>query len=88
MIFATTALCEVALAKKVVLEDFESYEVGQELPMWGRYNTPSSSRAVVELDPANSKNKVLHVYLSEWNTYFPITLPEEFAGTAWHATQD
>ena len=88
MILATTAVCEVALAKKVVLEDFESYEVGQELQMWNRYGLQHSSRCVVELDPANSNNKVLHVYLNDWNTYFPITLPEELAGTAWHATQD
>lgn len=50
--------------------------------MWNYYGDASASRAVVEADPANANNKVLHVYLNEWNSYVQFTLPESLAGSA------
>ena len=75
-------------ARKVVLEDFENYSLGQELTMWNRYGQSHTSRCVVEQDPANASNKVLHVYLNDWSTLFPVTLPADLAGDKWHDTQD
>ena len=88
MFLLSGALCQQALAKKYVLEDFEKYDLGQELTMVDRWGNPHTSRCVVEQDPANANNKVLHVYLNNWNTYFEVTLPEELAGNAWKATED
>ena len=88
MLFLSSTLCIPVEAKKVVLEDFENYQLGQELSMVNRWGQNHNSRCVVEKDPVNANNKVLHIYLNDWNTYFPITLPDEFAGEAWKASQD
>ena len=88
MLILAGTLAHEAEAKKVVLEDFENYQLGQELSMVNRWGQNHNSRCVVEKDPANANNKVLHIYLNDWNTYFPITLPDEFAGEAWKASQD
>ena len=68
ILFLSTTLCIPAEAKKVVLEDFENYQLGQELSMVNRWGQNHNSRCVVEKDPANANNKVLHIYLNDWNT--------------------
>lgn len=69
-------------AQETVLCDFENCNIGDEWPMWNFFGGAPTSKAVVEADPKNAKNKVLHVYLKEWNSYPEFTLPEELAGTA------
>ena len=88
MLLLSTAFAQSAMARKVVLEDFEKYEVGQELTMVNRWGQGHNSRCVVEKDPANANNKVLHVYLNDWNTYFPVIIPDDLAGNAWKDSQD
>lgn len=81
-----TAMASQGVWAQIVLEDFEKYEVGQQLTMWNRYGEAITSKCVVELDPKNSSNKVLHVTLKDWNTYYQFALPAELAGTAFDAT--
>ena len=88
MLILAGTLAQNAEAKKVVLEDFENYQLGQELTMVNRWGQEHNSRCVVEKDPVNTNNKVLHVYLNNWNTYFEVTLPEDLAGEAWKSTED
>ena len=88
MVVLMASAVQALQARKVVLEDFESYEIGQELTMWNRWGLNHTSRCVVEADPANANNKVLHVYLNDWNTYVALTLPSDLAGTLWHETKD
>lgn len=61
--------------------DFESYEIGQAFKVWNNFGDSSATTAVVETDPKNSKNKVLHITNKSWNDHVEFELPAEFAGT-------
>lgn len=76
------ALSTSAFAQGLVLCDFENYNIGDTYPMWNLFGGTPVSKAVVEADPKNAKNKVLHVYLKEWNSYPSFTLPSDLAGKA------
>lgn len=80
--------CVGVSAQGLTLCDFENYEIGHEIKMWNFYGDTPTSKAIVEADPTNSKNKVLHVYLNEWNSYVPFTLPDELAGEKLIAEKD
>lgn len=71
-----------ATAQPTVLLDFEECEIGQEFPLWNFYGSAITSRAVVSADPVNADNKVLHITLSDWNTFMVTKLPDEIAGEA------
>lgn len=88
-LIALLALAAAPLAAQTpVFEDFESYAIGTEWPMYNYYGDSFTSYAKVEADPKNASNKVLHVYLSDWNTYPQFTLPESLAGTELLAQKD
>ena len=74
------------LAAPFTVCDFESYEIGHSFPVWNLYGGKSETTAVVEADPANAANKVLHITLKSWNDYIEFTLPDELAGA--HLTAD
>lgn len=75
-------VCLGANAQGLVLCDFENYNIGDSYPMWNFFGGQPVSKAVVEADPKNGGNKVLHVYLKEWNSYPSFTLPDDLAGKA------
>ena len=60
--------------------DFEDYEVGTSFKIWNNFGESSNTTAVVETDPKNSDNKVLHITNRSWNDHVEFELPEEFAG--------
>lgn len=68
-------------ATNIVLEDFENYEVGHTFTVWNNFGDPSSTTAVVEADPQNANNKVLHITNRGWNDHVELELPENLAGT-------
>lgn len=61
--------------------DFEDFEIGQTLKVWNNFGDPTTTTAVVEKDPKNANNKVLHVSNHNWNDHIEFELPAEFAGT-------
>lgn len=71
----------IANAADYVVCDFEDCEIGQKFTIWNNYGGSSTTTAVVEVDPKNSKNKVLHVTNHSWNDHVEFTLPEKYAGT-------
>lgn len=77
-----------AKAAPVILDDFESYEVGTELTMFNYWGGTPAGKAVVEKDPANANNKVLHITISNWGNFARFTLPEELAGSSLLANKD
>ena len=73
------ACAQTATAKTVW--DFEDCAIGQKFKMWNLFGSEAvTSAAVVEADPQNPNNKVLHVIVKEWNTFVEFTLPDELAG--------
>lgn len=81
-LFLSSILFSAITAQAVVVEDFESYEVGQTLQLWNVWGNTPSGTGKVELDPANSKNKVLHVKVNGWGTFYGAKLPADLQGTA------
>ncbi len=71
----------IAVGAPLTLCDFEGYEVGTKFPIWNFYNESSQSTAIVEADPANPANKVLHITLKGWNDYIEFTLPDNLSGS-------
>lgn len=69
------------LAAPLTVCDFENYEIGHAFPVWNFYGGNSETTAIVEADPANPTNKVLHITLKSWNDYIEFNLPQEFAGS-------
>ena len=68
-------------ANAKIVWDFEDCKIGQTFKMWNAFGSEAAtSSAVVEADPKNPNNKVLHVIVKEWNTFVEFTLPEELAG--------
>ncbi len=60
--------------------DFEDCEIGQTFKVWNNFGDSSTTTAVVEADPKNAKNKVLHITNRSWNDHVEFELPAEFAG--------
>ena len=73
------ALAE-ASAGDIVLCDFEANAIGDAYNMKNLYSPTTTSTAVVEADPANPQNKVLHVKNTEWNTFVEYALPDGVTG--------
>lgn len=82
--------CSSLWARHIVVADFENYNIGDRIEMFSLYNDvdPSKSYAVVEKDPTNPNNKVLHVVIGQWNTYVPFMLPEELCGATFNDQED
>ncbi|MDE6393777.1 MAG: hypothetical protein K2K77_00410, partial [Duncaniella sp.] len=70
----------VMSASSYTLCDFESYELGQTLKVWNNFGGTSETSAVVEADPLNANNKVLHITNKSWNDHIEFLLPTEYAG--------
>lgn len=70
-----------AQAQPTVLEDFESYAVGTEYPLWNVWGGTPAGKGVIAKDPANANNKVLHITISGWGNFAKFTLPDELAGS-------
>lgn len=77
-----------AMAAPYVVCDFEQYAVGDTVPMWNSWGNAHTSVAVVEADPLDAGNKVLHVTLSSWDTYPEFPLPDALSGAALTAQYD
>lgn len=60
--------------------DFENFEIGQTFKIWNNFGDSSATTAVVEADPKNSNNKVLHITNRGWNDHVEFELPTELAG--------
>lgn len=79
----TMAVCFLSMAyaqaDELLLCDFESYEPGTALTMRNLYGETTST-AVVEADPQNPDNKVLHVKNTSWNTFVEFVLPDGLNG--------
>ena len=76
MLLACAAILGQARADNITVCDFEQNEIGQAFNMKDIYNTTTTSTAVVEADPANEGNKVLHVKNTSWNTFIEFELPD------------
>ena len=80
IMIAALAMSSITAHAKVVY-DFEDFEIGHTFTLWNVYGgVPDGSSAVVETDPANPSNKVLHVIIKGWNTFVELTLPDDLAG--------
>ena len=65
MLLLLSVLCQMK-ANATKVWDFEDCEIGQEFKMWNLFGSEAStSSAVVEADPKNPNNKVLHVKVRE-----------------------
>lgn len=67
-------------ATNYLVSDFEDCEIGQTFKVWNNFGDSSTTTAVVEADPKNSDNKVLHITNHGWNDHVEFELPAEFAG--------
>lgn len=76
MVLAATTV----FATDYLVCDFEGCEIGQTFKVWNNFGDSSSTTAVVEADPKNSSNKVLHITNRSWNDHVEFELPAEFAG--------
>lgn len=76
------AVCSLQAANAVVLEDFESYNVGDKVTLWNFWGNAPAGTGVIAIDPANANNKVLHVTISGWGNFAQVTLPAELQGKA------
>ena len=80
LLLACAAILGQARADNITVCDFEQNEIGQAFNMKDIYNTTTTSTAVVEADPANEGNKVLHVKNTSWNTFIEFELPDGVDG--------
>lgn len=78
MLFAIMA---TASAKPLTVANFDADPIGTKYTMWGFYGGDGGATAVVEADPANSSNHVLHIKISSWNTFVELQVPSEYAGS-------
>ena len=82
MAIATVALsASEVLATDYLVCDFEDCEIGQTFKVWNNFGDVNTTSAVVEADPKNPNNKVLHITNRGWNDHVEFELPAEFAGT-------
>lgn len=81
LLFVVITASALSTKAQNVVWDFEDYNIGDTFKMWNLFGSEAStSSAVVEADPKNPNNKVLHVIVKEWNTFVEFTLPESLAG--------
>ena len=77
-----TSLLSVADSNAGKVYDFEDCQIGQKFDMWNEWGyNPDGASAIVEADPANPANKVLHVIVKSWGTFPEFILPDELAGS-------
>lgn len=80
----TLAICSTTSIGQAQTFDFEDCEIGQKFTMWnvdtGNITDNSEATAEVVADPQNPNNKVLHVIVKRWGTFFTLDLPKELAG--------
>ena len=76
LVCAILAVQTVFASPRVVC-DFENYAIGEQVNLWNFYGGTSSVKGTVVADPANAKNKVLHLVVKEWNTYAEFALPQD-----------
>lgn len=83
-ISATLCFAFATTAAEAQVYDFEDCEIGQKFAMWnidtGNVTDDSQATAVVEADPLNANNKVLHITVKRWGTLATLTLPANLAG--------
>lgn len=69
LLLSLCAFSASASVEERMLQDFESYQVGEAVDMWNIYNSDiSTSSAIVAADPKDASNKVLHIKSRSWNT--------------------
>lgn len=68
-------------ATDYLVSDFEDCTIGQTFTVWNSFGGSQPTTAVVEADPKNPANKVLHITNKGWNDHVEFQLPAEFAGT-------
>ena len=68
---------QTVFASPRVVCDFENYAIGEQVNLWNFYGGTSSVKGTIVADPANAKNKVLHLVVKEWNTYAEFALPQD-----------
>ena len=76
LVCAILAVQTVFASPRVVC-DFENYAIGEQVNLWNFYGGTSSVKGTIVADPANAKNKVLHLVVKEWNTYAEFALPQD-----------
>ncbi len=62
--------------------DFEDYPLGTTWTLWQSNGIAFTSTAIVERDPANNNNKVLHIKLKDWGCHPEFSLPTTLTGKA------
>lgn len=78
-----TSCVSAVMATDFLVEDFDSYPIGHPFPIWNNFGDSSqATTAIVETDPLDASNKVLHVVNRGWNDHVEFKLPSEFAGQA------
>lgn len=78
LITLISAMCVVwamQATDTVMLQDFESYNIGDSISMKNIYGSDFSASAVVCIDPRDSENRVLHINCATWNTLVNIAVP-------------
>lgn len=82
--FITLCLLTTPLVGQAQTFDFEDCEIGQKFKMWnvdtGYITDDSEAEAEVTVDPLNPNNKVLHITVKRWGTFFTLDLPKDLAG--------
>ena len=68
------------MASTYTVCDFENYEIGHTFTIWNTWGAKSNTTAVVEADPQNARNKVLHIANKSWNDHIEFLLPAELSG--------
>ncbi len=76
-IIAVSVVISMQAIDKVILQDFESYNIGDSISMRNIYGSDFSASAVACIDPCGGENKVLHVNCTSWNTLVNITISQE-----------
>lgn len=77
---AATMAANVATAGPLLLEDFESYSVGDKVTLWNVWGNPLEGTGEIVKDPTNASNKVLHIKIAAWGTFAQFPLPESLWG--------
>lgn len=62
----TATMAVVSVATPLTVCDFENYPIGTEWKLWQSNGGSITSTAIVEADPTNPDNKVLHIVLKDW----------------------
>lgn len=65
----TATMAVVSVATPLTVCDFENYPIGTEWKLWQSNGGSITSTAIVEADPTNPDNKVLHIVLKDWGCH-------------------